>query len=276
MSRINNTATADRSAAMAADRRQRSNVRLETPTIPGPDARRPRLLLKLKLKMPPPLPSQKGMGKKGRDRQSRSRNGTPNLVGSHTADSGYLEFPVAHFQTDDEIFENHAGSISSSKELDALLERLNKLVDTVETRGTLCDRGMRMAVELHKNRLEDIESNRRDEERKERLKRDAADEEERGRNKKANKIKKRKDTSTAREERPLTHGAHGLAPQDGSHPGKEITLFHSVFQKILRRPEQHWSYRQIFVAVARGNYRLRTSRLFKISFYGTLWRNVTG
>ncbi|KAJ5037208.1 uncharacterized protein L3040_007387 [Drepanopeziza brunnea f. sp. 'multigermtubi'] len=177
--------------------------------------------------MPPPLPGQKGTGKKGRDRQSRSRNSTPSLV-SHHPDSGgstaLLELPIASFQIDDEILEHTGGSISSSKELEALLERLNKLVAIVETRGSVCDRGMRMANELRKARVQEIENDRRDEERRERLKRDAAEEEERGRNKKASKMKKRKDASTAREERPLTHGAHGVAPQDGSHTERSAPL----------------------------------------------------
>lgn len=67
-----------------------------------------------------------------------------------------------------------------------------------------------------KERAEELESERRDEERKERARvSKEAEEEERGR--KASKMKKRKDTSITREQRPLTHGAHGLAPQDGSN-----------------------------------------------------------
>ncbi len=176
----------------------------------------------------PPLPSQKGTGKKGRDpRQiSRSRNTTPSLVGSGSSipqsDSGYtafLELPIQSFRTADDLNETYGNTIPSSKDLEALLERLNELIDVVDTRGSICDKGMRMLSQARKNRLEEIESERRDEERKERLKRDAADEEERGRNK-ANKMnKKKKDHSAAREERPFTHGAHGLAPQDGSNLG---------------------------------------------------------
>ncbi len=178
--------------------------------------------------MPPPMPSQKGTGKKGRDRQSRSRNTTPSLIGSGSAlpqvESGltaYLELPINQFHTDEDILDNYGSPLPSSKELEGLLERLTKLVQTVEQRGTVCDRGMRTVVGLRKDRLEEIETERRDEERKERLRKDAADEEERGRNKKASKMKKRKDASTGREERPLTHGAHGLAAQDGSHPGEK-------------------------------------------------------
>lgn len=172
-------------------------------------------------------PGQKGTGKKGRDvRQSRSRNTTPSLVGARTSlpptesgETSYLELPIQSFRASDDVVENYGASIPSSKELEGLLERLQKLVDVVEARGSVCDRGMRMLAQARKDRVEEIENERRDEERKERLKRDAADEEERGRNK-ANKVKKRKDASRAREERPLTHGGHGVAPQDGSNLGE--------------------------------------------------------
>ncbi|KAG0651654.1 Chromatin-remodeling complexes subunit NGG1 [Hyphodiscus hymeniophilus] len=161
---------------------------------------------------------QKGTGKKGRDvRQSRSRNTTPSLVGARTSlpptDSGetaYLELPIQQFRaSDDVVVENYSASIPNSKDLEGLLERLQKLIDVVDTRGQVCDRGMRLLAQARKDRTEEIENERRDEERKERSKRDAAEEEERSKAK-ANK-KERKD------KRPLTHGAHGLAPQDGSN-----------------------------------------------------------
>jgi transcriptional adapter 3 len=78
---------------------------------------------------------------------------------------------------------------------------------------------MRLMSDIRKDRLEELEVVRREKENKERLARAAADEEERGRQK-ASKMKKRKENSTAREERPLTHGAHGVAPQDGSSFGE--------------------------------------------------------
>src|SRR6187402_432399 len=85
-----------------------------------------------KTKMPP-LPSQKGTGKKGRDpRQSRSRNTTPSLIGSSSSlpqtESGhtaFLELPIHHFQTDDDIIDNYSSSVPNSRELEALVERLN-------------------------------------------------------------------------------------------------------------------------------------------------------
>jgi transcriptional adapter 3 len=174
----------------------------------------------------PPLPSQKsqkGTGKKGRDvRQSRSRNTTPSLVSTgaqgEAGYTAYLDLPLTHFRTADDITEHYSSTIPSSKDLEALLERLKRLVDVVEIRGAVCDKGMRMLAQTRKERLEEIETERRDEERKVR---DAAEEEERGRNK-ANKVKKRKELSSTREERPLTHGAHTLAPQDGSKIGENI------------------------------------------------------
>lgn len=177
--------------------------------------------------MPPPQ-SQKGTGKKGRIGQSRSRNTTPSLVGkdppaqeTESGDTAYLELPIQSFRTSEDVVENYSSAIPNSKELELLLERLKRLVDVVETRSTVCDKGMRMVAQARKDRLEEIDTERRDEERKERIKREVADEEERGKNK-ATKLKKKKDA--AKEERPLTHGAHGVAPQDGSTLG---TLTHS-------------------------------------------------
>ena len=173
--------------------------------------------------------AQKSNAKKsGRDnnsRRSRSRNTTPS-VARVEIETPYLEVRMKPFtfSTYDEIIEQQSGSaIPDSRSLDALMDRIQSLLKEVEARGTASDRGMRMLAKLRKERLEEVEAERRDEEQKERLKREAADEEERGR--KAIKLKKRKDTSRAREERPLTHGAHGVAPQDGSNQG--MLPFHS-------------------------------------------------
>jgi transcriptional adapter 3 len=175
----------------------------------------------------PPLPSQKGTGKKGRDpRQSRSRNTTPSIGASnfpHTesGSTDLLELPKDKFPTSPDFGDYAGAAIPSSKELETLSEKLQKLMAVIETRGNICDKGMRMLADMRKKRLEAAEKERTDEEIK---KRDAANEEERGRLK-ANKIKKRKDVSTGREERPLTHGAHGLAPQDGTNLGSHQYSF---------------------------------------------------
>ena len=164
-------------------------------------------------------------------RQSRSRNTTPSLAGSvvppaESGETSYLALPIQTFGTSDDIVESYGSPIPSSKDLETLLERLKRLVDVVETRGAVCDRGMRMLAQARKDRLEEIENQRRDEEQNERLKKEAADEEERGRTK-ANKVKKKKDASSVKEERPLTHGAHGIAPQDGSQLGMLSIHVHS-------------------------------------------------
>lgn len=177
----------------------------------------------------PPMASQKGTGKKGRDpRQSRSRNTTPSLVGTASSvapsDAGktpYTQIPISILRTSvaDEIVDQHASAIPNSRELEALMQRMERLAASIDERAAVCDKGMRVLAQSRKDRNEELEIEKRDEELKERMRRDQADEDERGRHK-AHKIKKRKDVSSAREERPLTHGAHGLAPQDGSNIGK--------------------------------------------------------
>ncbi|POS84096.1 hypothetical protein EPUL_005143 [Erysiphe pulchra] len=164
----------------------------------------------------PPLPSQKGTGKKGR--HSRSRNTTPTVVGSLLGGDSFtpfLELPSQPFRTNEDFSNTYANGIPVSKELDSLLDRLKNLVHVVEARGSVCDKGMRLLAQTRKDRLEEIETERREEESKERLKRDIIDEEERGRNK-LSKFKKRKESSGTRENRPFTHGSHASTAQDGS------------------------------------------------------------
>jgi transcriptional adapter 3 len=77
---------------------------------------------------------------------------------------------------------------------------------------------MREISKAQKERLEDErekERLKRDAEEKENLKKVAEDEDD-GRGRKMPKPKKpKKERSDLREERPLTHGAHGIARQDG-------------------------------------------------------------
>ncbi|QSZ29516.1 hypothetical protein DSL72_004030 [Monilinia vaccinii-corymbosi] len=193
----------------------------------------------------PPMPGQKGTGKKGRDpRQSRSRNTTPSLVGASSSavplDAGrtpYTQIPISVLRTSvaDEIAEQHASTIPNSRELEALMQRMEKLAASVDERAAVCDKGMRVLAQSRKERNEELEIEKRDEEVKERMKRDLAEEEERGRHK-AHKIKKRKDVSSAREERPLAHGAHSLPSQDGSNlevavPSRDYTHKHRKLSK---------------------------------------------
>jgi transcriptional adapter 3 len=62
------------------------------------------------------------------------------------------------------------------------------------------------------------------EEVREKMKRDVEDEDDEIRGRKSGKVKKRKDRSSVRDERPLVHGAHGLVKQDGLDVLMEGTL----------------------------------------------------
>jgi hypothetical protein len=96
--------------------------------------------------------------------------------------TAYLSLPVRQFHTDDDLLEHYGSAIPNSKKLEALLKRLGRLVDVLEDRGVVSDNGMRMLAHYRKERLQEIETERRDVERMAILKRGAADEEEPGRN----------------------------------------------------------------------------------------------
>ncbi|KAM7206696.1 histone acetyltransferase subunit 3-like protein [Rhypophila sp. PSN 637] len=155
--------------------------------------------------MPPPS-SQKGTGKKGgagavRQQQVRSRNTTPsaapvvaNLPPVDTVETETLElrFEVFRNLTYEDMVDPAASNTATpdSKSLDGLLNRLQRLGDIIEKRGTYCDRGMRLLAQNRRQRMDDLAAERgREEERRQR----EADDEERER--KANK-KKRKATDS--------------------------------------------------------------------------------
>lgn len=182
----------------------------------------------------PPLPGQKGTGKKGGARRSRSRNTTPSSVGgppttSNAVDeTAFTELKIVPYQraTYDEIVEQHNGSaIPDSRSLDSLLDRLKRLLEAVDARHKIVYRGMSEMSHLRQERSIEIEAERRDDEHRERMRRD----EEEGLARKAAKSKKKKDLK-ARDERPLSHGSHGLAPQDGTaHGNGTYKLFVDLF-----------------------------------------------
>ncbi|TVY57688.1 Chromatin-remodeling complexes subunit NGG1 [Lachnellula cervina] len=188
----------------------------------------------------PPLPSQKGTGKKGRDpRQSRSRNTTPNII-PHTesGETGLLELPKDKFPTSPDFGDYVALAIPSSKDLEALSDKLKRLMAIIETRGDICNKGMRLMVEMRKDRQDDIARQNQEQEVVEKKKRDAAEEEERGRHR-ASKLKRKKDISTGAEERPLTHGAHAYTEEDSAFlrdRGDRTTPF-----VMPRRGKKHYS-----------------------------------
>ncbi|KAI9805889.1 MAG: hypothetical protein M1825_000503 [Sarcosagium campestre] len=190
----------------------------------------------------PPV-GAKGKSKAQTTRRSRSRNTTP---GSVTAPTGaaattpgttaFLDLPLSQLLvpsniTYDEILDRHgaATAIPDTKHLESLAADLRALAQQAEMRGQVCDKGMRDLSKKRKERVEeDREKEREDreaDERHEKLKREAAqveDDEGPGAGAGAGaagrrgvKPRKGKDGSRVREERPLTHGAHGLARQDG-------------------------------------------------------------
>jgi transcriptional adapter 3 len=177
----------------------------------------------------PPVAS-KGKGNKARStephRPVRSRNSTPSSAGighSNTL-TAYLDISVQDLSTKtkptyDDILERIGSStaVPDASVLQQLASDLRALSANCDRRSAAYDRGMRELGQRKKRRSEEDaekERQKREREEREKLHREAVADEENEERKAALK-KKRKD-SKAREERPLTHGAHGLAKQDGT------------------------------------------------------------
>ena len=180
----------------------------------------------------PPMGS-KGKGKARDARGSRSRNTTPSSVLSAPTSStvpAYLDsdatkqHPAPEIQYA-EVYERLSSSTPAPdpRYLEKLVDQLRALGKYADERVTVCDTALRELVSrrqavVHEQR-EQQQREREAEERRARLKKEAEDEEDGVRVAKANKVKKRKpDRNNAHDDqdsRPLTHGAHGLARQDG-------------------------------------------------------------
>lgn len=178
--------------------------------------------------MPPALVKSKPKGREGR--QSLSRNSTPSssisapFAPSHTA---FLDIPIGNLMvptniTYDDILERHGGGggIPDPCHLTIMAKDLKQLGDLASARSDTCNVGMRMLSEKRKEALEEERHTEqevarlREAEQRETLKRAAEDEGDiRGR--KELKAKKKRERSRVRDERPLNHGARGLARQDG-------------------------------------------------------------
>lgn len=168
------------------------------------------------------MPSAYKSKGKGRDaRQSRSRNTTPSNAGSGSAPAPtlptYLENDVsklidlANSQYTD-LLELVAGpNIPDSKTLETLVEHLKSLSDMADTRGEMCNAGMREMSQKRKEVVEDQDLSREVAERG-KLKRETEEDDE------INKprSKKRRDRPSSKEDRPLNHGAHEVGRQDGA------------------------------------------------------------
>ena len=188
----------------------------------------------------PPL-GNKGKAKVKENRQSRSRNTTPSSVlsapgsGSIPGVTAYLEIPLGSLSVPlnlqyEDLLESHGGTggIPEPKSLKALAHDLKSLSELAVTREVACDGAMRNLSNRRKLKLEeDLEPPRtipaetpallpggESVEPSGGLKQTAEDE--MGRVAEPGKVKKKKDQVKARDERPLTHGAHGVARQDGA------------------------------------------------------------
>ena len=166
--------------------------------------------------------------------------------------TSYLEIPIGNLMVPtnisyDDILERHGGSggIPDPSHLSTMVANLKQLRDLAATRNDACNAGMRALAERRKELLEEEQERERqreqasrdreaeekeslrleiekrreeeeeeEEEQKEEQKEEQEDKQERT-SRKGSKVKKKKDSSRVREERPLTHGAHGLARQDG-------------------------------------------------------------
>nr|UZT55601.1 acetyltransferases subunit 3 [Monascus ruber] len=170
-------------------------------------------------------PAHKGKGK-GRDaRQPRSRDTTPNsefgttpAVSLSVPSPRYLENDVSKLLLPStiqysEILDRTGGlgPIPDSKSLASLMEQLKTLSQLAEERGDACNAGIRELSQRRKEVAEDHDSGERM-----RLKREAEDDEETSRVHKGGKWKKRRERGSLKEERPLSHGSHELARQDGA------------------------------------------------------------
>lgn len=170
------------------------------------------------------MPSAYKSKGKGRDaRQSRSRNTTPSNAGSASTGLGpllpsYLENDVSKLiDLANSQYENLLGlvagpNIPDSNTLETLVEHLKSLSDMADARGEACNAGMREMSQKRKEVMEDQELSREVGDRA-KLKRETEEDDDPIQK---TKLKKRKERSGAKEERPLNHGAHEVGRQDGA------------------------------------------------------------
>ena len=185
----------------------------------------------------PPQIVKKPKGREGR--QSRSRNTTPSSAAEIStssiipANTSYTEIPIGSLQvpsniTYDDLLERHggAGGIPDPSHLTTMAQHLKHLSELASARGDTCNQGMRVLSEKRKSVLLEEEREKelerehalraRESEERRTLKREAEDDEDLKERKSGKQKKHRKERSAVRDtERPLNHGAHGLARQDG-------------------------------------------------------------
>ena len=170
------------------------------------------------------MPSAYKSKSKGRDvRQSRSRNTTPSNPGTvpmvaFPPPPSYLEndltnlVDLASSQYADLLELVAAPNIPDSKTLETLVEHLKSLSDMADARGEACNAGMREMSQKRKEVLDDLELSREVGDRA-RLKRETEENDDQIHK---SKLKKRKERSSLKEDRPLNYGAHEISRQDGA------------------------------------------------------------
>lgn len=172
--------------------------------------------------------------------RSNSRHTTPGsnisipVTTPPPTNTAFLDIPIAHLAIPsniryDDILERHGGNggIPDPKHLETIANDLKTLASLAKTRSESNDSGMRElssrrkeALEEERERERERERESKDRERREResVRRELSTEDGTPEKKNNGKIK-RKERSAVREEkpqeRPLNHGAHGLARQDG-------------------------------------------------------------
>lgn len=181
----------------------------------------------------PPLAS-KGKGKGREGRRSRSRNTTPNSVVSTSTSAApsvpsrtaYLGIETVRLLVPSspqyadmvEKLELKQG-MPEPKHLDSLVEQLRQLSDAAEARSQACYLAMTALSDKRKEIAEQERERERLEQeaeaRRVRMRKEAEEAGEEAMVRKAGKVKKRKDRPSMREERPMAHGAHEVARQDG-------------------------------------------------------------
>lgn len=185
-------------------------------------------------------PANKGKGKGRESRPSRSRNSTPS---SGLSSGPTVAIPLPNYLESDlskllipssqyaEILDRMggAGPIPDSKSLESLVEHLKTLSEMADARGDACNAGLRELTQKRKDVAEEPEPIDRE---ATKLKREVDEDEESNQPLKGGKMKKRKERGTTpTEDRPLNHGAHEMARQDGLETkiegGKLILCLHS-------------------------------------------------
>lgn len=123
----------------------------------------------------------------------------------------------------DDILERHGGSggIPDPSHLTIMVKDLKQLCELASARNDTCNMGMRALAERRKQALDNERVREREQatrareaEERESFQKEAEEEDHRG-HKPGKPKKQKREPSSVREERPLAHGAHGLARQDG-------------------------------------------------------------